>query len=195
MKYTSIADAGQSIIELLRDNLVPEPVKKKERIALCSPAEKGDMELTMYLYNIETDAETMLQGMYTLPDGKMRKNPVSLSLYYLLTAYSNSQLISKAYDEHKILGRAIQVLRDNPVLEGNTLKGNLKGSGQKINIYSKNLTYDEIMRIWNFKDVPYSLSMAYKVSPVYIESAKIRSVQRVVDANFDVGYERGEDDA
>lgn len=186
LNYTSIADVGKSIVELLQQKLVPEPIKKAEKIALCSPSNKGDLELTLYLYNIEQSGNTRMNSMVTLPNGDMKNPPVPLSLYYLITAYSNSQLSSKAYDEHKMMGRTIQVLNDNSILEGELLKGNLKGTNQKINLEMKNLTYDEMMRIWNFKDVPYSLSIVYKVTPVYIESTKTRKVKRVVETRFNI---------
>lgn len=188
MNYTSIADVGQSIVELLQKNLVPEPIKKAEKIALCSPANKGDLEFTLYLYNIEVNGSNRSNSMITLANGDVKNPPTSLNLYYLLTAYSNSQLNSKAFDEHKMIGRAIQVLNDNSIIEGELLKGNLKGSNQKISLELKNLTYDEMMRIWNFKDVPYSLSIVYKASPVYIESTNIKKVKRVVEAKFNINY-------
>ena len=186
MSYTAIADVGLSLIELLKENLTPEPIKKKEKIALCSPADKGDLELTLYLYNIEEYGQFRITKMETLPNGDLRNPPSTYSLYYLLTGYSNSQLKSKAYDEHKILGRAMQVLKDNSVLKGELLKGSLKGTDQELKIEIKNLSYDEMMRIWHFKDVPYSLSIAYKVAPVLIESTRIKKVNRVVEARFDI---------
>jgi hypothetical protein len=67
------------------------------------------------------------------------------------------------------------------------LEGSLKGSDLEVRVEVKNLTYDEMMRIWHFKDVPYSLSLAYRVGPVYIESTRIRKTTRVVKSRFDMG--------
>ncbi|WP_432666849.1 DUF4255 domain-containing protein [Wukongibacter baidiensis] len=173
-------------MRLLQENLIPEPIDKKENIGLCSPAEKGDFQLTLYLYNIEESGEFRQTEMIKLPDGNLRYPPISFNLYYLLTAYSTAELKYKALDEHKILGRAIQVLYDNAILRDSQLVGSLKDSNQEIRLEIKNLSYDEMMRIWNFNDIPYSLSIAYRVGPVLIDSTRIKEVKRVVDSKISV---------
>lgn len=184
--YTAIADTGLSLVKVLRENLVPEPIDKSENIGLCSPAEKGDFGLTLYLYNIEECGEFRQTEMIKLPDGNLRYPPAAFNLYYLLTAYSTAELKSKALDEHKILGRAIQVLYDNAILKGDDLVGSLKGSEQHIRIQTKNLSYDEMMRIWNFNDIPYNLSIAYRVGPVLIDSTRIKETKRVVESKISI---------
>ena len=34
--YTAIVEAGNAVVDLLRDNLTPEPLGNRELIALCS---------------------------------------------------------------------------------------------------------------------------------------------------------------
>jgi len=187
MSYTAIADVGLSLTKLLQDSLTPEPIKKAGNIGLCSPAERGDFQLTLYLYNIEESGEYRINTMTDLPDGSQQYPPKTFFLYYLLTAYSNADVKAKAMDEHKMLGKAIQLFHDTPVLSGSMLEGSLKGSDLEVRVEVKNLTYDEMMRIWHFKDVPYSLSLAYRVGPVYIESTRIRKTTRVVKSRFDMG--------
>lgn len=182
--YTAISDVGLSLVNLLQEKLVPEPIDNKEKIALCSPADKGDLKLTLYLYNIEEGGEYRKNDMIKLPSGDLKYPPSSFSLYYLMTAYSSGDLKNRAIDEHKILGRAIQVLSDNSILKGDLLKGNLKDAHSEIRINTKNLTYDEMTRIWNFHDVPYSLSIGFRVGPVEIDSNRIRKVKRVVETNI-----------
>lgn len=186
MSYTAISDVSETLLTILKDRLVPEPIKKKVNIGVCSPADKGDFQLTLYLYNIEQSGEYRITKMKELPDGNQQYPPLSFNLYYLLTAYSTGDLQNKAMDEHKILGRAIQVFHDTPVLKGTDLKGSLNGTDQEIRMEIKNLSYDEMMRIWNFDDVPYNLSIAYRVGPVLIESTRIKEVKRVVHSEFNV---------
>lgn len=124
--------------------------------------------------------------MIKLNDGNLMYPPTSFNLYYLMTAYSTAELKSKALDEHKILGRAIQVLNDNAILKGDALYGSLSGAEEEIKIQIKNLNYDEMMRIWNFHDVPYSLSIAYRVGPVLIDSTRIKKVKRVVESRIEI---------
>ena len=124
--------------------------------------------------------------MLKLPDGNLQYPPVSFNLYYLLTAYSTAELKSKASDEHKILGRAIQVLYDNAILRGSELTGTLKNSNQDVRIQIKNMTYDEMMRIWNFHNIPYNLSISYRVGPILIDSNRIKETKRVIDSRINI---------
>ena len=52
-EYTAIYEAGESLAALLRNELTPEPVAKKENIGLCEPQSPEDMQLTIWIYNIE----------------------------------------------------------------------------------------------------------------------------------------------
>jgi Pvc16 N-terminal domain len=184
MSYTAISDVSETLLQILREQLVPEPVKKNVSIGVCSPADKGDFQLTLYLYNIEQSGEYRVTKMKELPDGNQQYPPLGFNLYYLLTAYSTGDIQNKAMDEHKILGRAIQVFYDNPILKGAQLKGALNGSEQEIRVEIKNLTYDEMMRIWHFDSVPYNLSIAYRVGPVMVDSKRIKETKRVVQSEF-----------
>lgn len=192
MSYTAISDVSETLVHLLREQLVPEPIKKEVNIGLCSPANKGDFQLTLYLYNIEENGEFRINKMEPLPNGDLKYPPLTFNLYYLLTAYSTGDLNTKAMDEHKILGRAIQVFHDNGVLKGTTLKGSLNGTNQEIRVGIKNLSYDEMMRIWHFNDVPYNLSIAYRVGPVVVESNRVKSTKRVIKSQFD--FKRGDEE-
>lgn len=186
--YSLIADVGETIIELLRKELLPEPINDKNKIMVCSPAKKGDVQLSLYLYNIELAGEHKRTQMIKLPNGKKSYPPMALNLYYLMTAYSGSEEFNKSSDEHKILGSAIRVLYDNQIIAGSVLKGHLSGSEQKLNVEFKNLSYDEMMRIWNFNDVPYNLSVAYKVGPIFIESQRTKESKPVIQAEFTVKH-------
>jgi hypothetical protein len=185
----AIADVGMSLVQLLRDSLVPEPINKFEKIGLCSPSEKGDFQLTLYLYNIEESSEFRVTQMIDLPDGSQQYPPKVFYLNYLITAYSTADIKSKALDEHKIIGKAIQMFHDNPVLLKSQLSGSLQESDQQIKVEVKNLTYDEMMRIWHFNDVPYSLSISYRVGPVYIESNRVKNTPRVMKSSLQISRE------
>ena len=48
--YTALVEAGNGLVELLRSQLTPEPIANREVIALCSPHEPENNQLTVYLY-------------------------------------------------------------------------------------------------------------------------------------------------
>ena len=37
--YTAFVEAGNGLVELLRENMTPEPISKRDLISLCSPHE------------------------------------------------------------------------------------------------------------------------------------------------------------
>ena len=47
--YTALVEAGNALVEMLRDTLTPEPIGNRELIALCSPHESENNQLTLYL--------------------------------------------------------------------------------------------------------------------------------------------------
>ncbi len=57
MNYSLISDVGETMIKLLRSELVPEPILEPSKINVCSPAKKADSQLSLYLYNIEEAGE------------------------------------------------------------------------------------------------------------------------------------------
>lgn len=167
--YTAIVDAGASIIEVLRDNLTPEPILSPDMIGLCSPAETGDLQLGLYLYSIKQNREYKRDGQQLL----------ALTLYYLLTAYSSADIQQRAYDESYILGAAIQVLNENSTLGSSYMQGSLGSSGEELRIEQHFLPADEMQKIWLFPNIPYRTSVGYMVYPVIIDGGGFFAGPRV----------------
>ncbi len=165
--YTAIVDAGASIVEVLRDNMIPEPIPSPDMIGLCSPAETGDLSLGLYLYAIKENREYRAPGV------------MALSLFYIMTAYSNADYKQRAYDEHYILGRAIQVLKENALVEGTYLQGSLGQANEVLRVEQFFITPDDMQKIWLFPNVPYRSSVGYIVSPVLIDTFGVGGGPRV----------------
>jgi hypothetical protein len=167
--YTAIVDAGASIIEVLRDNLTPEPILSPDMIGLCSPAETGDLQLGLYLYSIKQNREYRRDGEPMLV----------LTLYYLLTAYSSADIKQRAYDEDYILGAAIQVLHENSSLGSAYLQGTLGSSGEELRVDQYFLSPEDIQKIWLFPNIPYRTSVGYMVYPIIIDTGGFIAAPRV----------------
>ncbi len=120
--YTAIADIGNALTELLRLNMVPEVLVNEESIGICSPEDKGDFLLGLYLYDIKQSEVFRNSEMQTLDSKRQKYPPIDLELYYMLTAYSNGDVKFRSLEEHKILGKVIQVFTDNSILDAATLK-------------------------------------------------------------------------
>lgn len=170
--YQAIRDTGKTIIKLLRDHLSPEPIPKPELIELCSPSEANDFALTLYLYAIKKFSDV----------GSQSGKSIALELHYLLTAFSKAEEKTKTYDEHSILGKAVEVLLSNSILRGSALQGTLAESNEELRVVQNDLTLDAQSKIWTFPNVSYKLSVAYIAGPVYIDSSnRIGSIgERVI---------------
>lgn len=182
--YTAIADTSETIIELLRKNLVPEPIKNPQDIGLCRPDDRGNYVLGLQLYHIEENQEVKNQNKEYLDQEHYINPPTSLNLYYMLFVKSQAELSRKAIDEQRILGKAIQVLDDNSRIEAEDLKGSLMESNAVIDVQNLVMPFADAASIYNMFDRTFILSAFYKVSPVFIDMEKVRTVKRVTSAQI-----------
>jgi hypothetical protein len=164
--------------------MTPEPIPQPELIGLASPADKGDLYLSLYLYNIKESGDNRQTRMISRSVGEIQYPPETVDLYYLLTAYSTAELQSRVLDEHRILGRAMQVLYDNSVLRGASLVGTLADNGEEVRVVMDALSGDALTRMWNFGEAPYRLSVGYIAGPVNIDSTRIKTTKRVTERDF-----------
>jgi hypothetical protein len=100
------------------------------------------------------------------PDQILKKKPpMALLLRYMLTPWSGDRLT-----DHRLLGRAMQVLYNNPVLSGTQLLGQLAGTDQALKISLSPLTIEERARVWYAIQQPYHLSVTYEVRVVNLDA-------------------------
>ncbi|HWR60834.1 MAG TPA: DUF4255 domain-containing protein, partial [Clostridia bacterium] len=182
-RYTVISDVGSTLVNLLRENMVPEPVLQPEMIGLASPADKGDLRLSLFLYNIVESGDLRNNQLQVSESGLLQYPPMSLNLYYMLTAYSSSELSSRALDEQRILGKAMQVFFDNSIIRGSALQGTLREKNEEVKIVMDNIPVDILIKLWNFPNIPYKLSVSYLVGPIYLDSTRTKQTKRVMEIN------------
>ena len=207
--YTAIADVGLSLVELLRDRLGVLDLDLgtgEERIVLGSPRDVADGDpvvLTVFLYRVEENPQMRnadrreVQPTVGPPDpATLGEAPLALDLYYLLTAFSaetatGSESLETA-SQHRVLGRALQVLRDNTVLRGADLQGSLgEEDVVRISVYPESA--EDVLSIWStFPERPYRPSVSFLVSPVEIESELAAPVSRTVERTLVTEHRRPE---
>lgn len=188
--YTIISDVGNAIVKILRDNMVPEVIPNADAIGLCSPADKGDFVLGLYLYDVRESEEVFASGMRMSGQNEQRYPSKYMNLFYMLTAYSMSDVKFRSSEEQRILGRAIQVLMDHGMLDAGQVGASGGGDTYPIKIEMLRLDNEEKMKLWNMPDVPYKLSLYYKVSPVEIESTRVKTVHRVTEIDMEVSEKK-----
>lgn len=188
-EYTAIFEAGESIVQLLRNKMVPEPISKKEYIGMCEPQTPEDYQLTVWIYNIDMVRDTGARTGF-VPDADNplteRFSPMQIKLQMLVSAHSKAPAIQKYADEYRIIGRAMQILRDTPSIPAEYLVGSLTEAEEPVLIEIKKLESEELSRIWNNSTKTIRPSFAVNVSQIFIRSERTRSAApRVASAEFD----------
>jgi hypothetical protein len=121
--------------------------------------------------------------------------PLPLTLYYLMTAYSDDEDDTNA---HRLLGQAMSVFHDHPLLGVDEIRNattpipdlresNLHEQLERVRITLQPLTFEEMSKLWTTFQTHYRVSAAYQVSVVLIESTRAARTPLPV-------LQRGEDD-
>ena len=182
--YTALVEAGAALVELLRDNLTPEPIGNRELIALCSPHESENNQLTLYLYQVEEDTQGAQSGYYQVSREVERLRPTKYNLRFLVTAHSKAPAQLKEADQYRMVGAALQVLRDHPVIDQEYLSGSLAEQNAQVRVVLEKTTQDQLLKIWNNTSSAYKLSFVVLLTGIEIDSKKERRLTRVTDVSI-----------
>ena len=153
-------------------------------------ANPPDRQLNLYLYQVMPNASYRNADIpRQLRPGETGQPPLALNLYYLLTAYAidDQQPVS-----HRILGRAMAVLNDHPLLGRREIETALPNTGlseqfERVRLSLQPLALEDIFKLWSGFQTHYRLSAAYEATVVLIESTRPRSAPAPV-------LQRGPDD-
>ncbi len=179
--YTALTEAGTALAEMLRDHLTPEPLGNRELINLCSPHESENNQLTLYLYHIEEDTQNVASGYYSVDSTTERLQPARYILHFLMTPHSKAPVQMREADQYRILGAALQVVRDNPLIPQRYLSGSLASEHARLHVFIEKMPMDQLLKIWNNTSKEYKLSVVVTVTGVSIDSTHIRHTSRVTE--------------
>ena len=183
--YTALVEAGSALVELLREELTPEPIGNRELIALCSPHESENNQLTLYLYQVEEDTQGVPAGYYEVSRDVQRIRPSRYTLRFLVTAHSKAPVQLRQADQYRMIGAAMQVLKDHPVIDAKYLSGSLAEQNAVVNVVLEKTSMDQLLKIWNNNSNAYKLSFVAALSNVEIDSRRERRFSRVTDVTIE----------
>lgn len=189
--YTAVVEAGNALVELLRDSLTPEPLGNRELISLCSPHESENNQLTLYLYHMEEESQNMSSGYYQVDQNTQRRRPAQFTLRYLVTAHSKAPAQLKQADQHRMIGAAIQTIRDNPIIPQRYLSGSLADEQAQLHLAIEKVPLEQLLKIWNNTSKEYKLSFVVMLTGVTIASRSERRITRVTDVSIDIQQKEG----
>lgn len=190
--HRAIADVGESLVSLLGDRMAD--LITDDQVVLASPVDDdlaNTVRLTLYLFDVQRSTPKSTPSRQQPPGETPRRDSLSLDLSYLLTAHpgkenSSATVTSETKDEHTVLGRAMQVLHDNALVDGPDLKGSLSPGDDALQVTPLPETTDTVVNLWNtFQNEPYRPSVPYLVTPVEIESRREAPTDRVEQVRLD----------
>lgn len=152
------------------------------RITVLAPDESGEVRrVNLFLYKIEEDPFLKNQDWQAKKGDPQRMTPppLSLKLFYLMTAYAQNDPVSGNSNAHEILGDAMRAFYQNSIVPRKYLDLGLQEAQENIKItLNSHLNMDELSKVWSTFTKPYRLSVLYEVSLVQIDmlSAKERAM-------------------
>ena len=161
---------------------VPDNVKPKAQILVTNlpldeayEFEQGKNQVNIFLYHVEHSASWRNREIPgRIKNGESGNPPLGLNLYYLITAYGEDKNETIG---HMLLGKAMSILHDHPVLSKEEIKDALSISRlheqiERIRITPQPISIDEVSKLWTGFQSQYKLSVAYQVSVILIESTR-----------------------
>ncbi len=137
----------------------------------------GTLNLTVFLFEVGEDPLSRNRPRtreLQSPDIRISRPPLALQLRYLLTPWGSTESA-----RHVLLGRAMQILNDRPILSGAQLVGSLASEDQTLNIVMSPMSLEERTRVWHAVQKPYRLSVSYDVRVVHLDSEVSHDVRPV----------------
>ena len=131
--------------------------------------------LTLFLYRV--DFNKTMRAAWSgvgLNDGRSH---LALDLHFLLTAWADN-----AENEHLILGRALQVIEDTPILAGPLLmQASDWAANESLQLVLEDIDTEALMRIFDSLPVEYRLSVPYVARVTRIDGRRLPANQRDPD--------------
>ena len=129
-------------------------------------------QLNLFLYQTQLNAAWRNADLPPVRPGEASSPPLPLVLHYLITAYgeNDDELLS-----NRLLGRAMGVLHDHPLLGADEIRLALAGNDlheqvERVRLTPQPLTLEELSKLWATFQTQYRVSAAYQASVVLIES-------------------------
>jgi hypothetical protein len=134
-------------------------------------------QINLFLYQVSPNPAWRNQDMPGLVHpGETSAPPLALNLFYLLTPYGRDNDVQRPYSHH-LLGRAMSVIHDHPLLSREEINSALPDSDlhtqvERVRFTLQPISLDEVSKLWAGFQTPLRLSVAYEAAVLLIESSK-----------------------
>jgi len=166
---TAIGMVSASLRSLLLGEMRLNPALD---VTILAPDEQaGSRRVNLFLYKL-AENEYLRNAEVTVRPGNPNQliaTPMSLKLYYLLTPYAPNDPETGNATAHQILGEAMRIFYENPVVPPTYLDPGLADAREELRLTLKPLDPEELSWIWHTFDQPFRLSVLYEVSTVQLD--------------------------
>jgi hypothetical protein len=145
------------------------------------PTEPGP-QLGIFLYHVE--ANNAMESLYWAPQipadssgggEPVRFLPMALDLYYLMSAFSESNY----HWEQQAMSVALRIFHANPIIRSPA------GPAWELTLTMEHRSYDEMSRLWQATTSPMRLSVVYRAAVVFIDpDTPPPAARKTAAANF-----------
>jgi hypothetical protein len=166
---TAIGMASESLRDLLVGEMRLAPAVP---VTVLAPDEQGgERRINLFLYKVQENP--VLKNL----DWQVKRGapaqlvppPLSLNLFYLMTPYATNDLQTGNAVAHEILGEAMRVFHEHPIVPPEHLADGLKDAREQINIMLNTVNVDELSQVWHTFTQPFRLSVLYEISVVQLD--------------------------
>ena len=166
---TAIGMVSESLRNLLVGEMTLTPTVN---VTILAPDEThGARRINLFLYKVQENPH--LKNM----DWQVKRGeptqlvppPLSLNLFYLMTPYAKNDPQTGNATAHEILGEAMRVFYENPIVPQDYLVDGLQDAREQIKIMQNTLDLEELSQIWGTFTEPFRLSVLYEVSVVQLD--------------------------
>jgi hypothetical protein len=180
------------VSESLRNLLLAEwTLPTAANVTILAPDESGtDPRINLFLYKVMEHPHLANQEWQAsrIAPGQLVPPPLSLNLFYLMTAYAANDAQTGNATAHMLLGEAMRIFAQHAIIPPGTddepiLAPGLQEAREQVKIMFNPLDLDELSRVWSTFSQPFRLSVLYEVSVIQIDQStdQVRPIPRRVE--------------
>ncbi len=166
---TAIGMVSESLRNMLLGEMTLRPTVK---VTILAPDEGGgNRRINLFLYKVQENP-TLKNMDWQVKRGapnQLVPPPLSLNLFYLMTSYAPNDQQTGNATAHEILGEAMRVFYENPIVPQDYLVDGLQEAGEQIRIMLNTLNMEELSQVWSTFTEPFRLSVLYEISVVQLD--------------------------
>ena len=162
---TQVRDFDSDLADLDVTTRAPDVARKGITVA--------SLNIFLYLTVVNAAWRNMDMPRQVRP-GETGSPPLSLNLYYLITAYGRDDVDGNAVS-HRVLGGAMSVLHDHAVLGAQEIANALPNNDlaeqiERVRISPLVMSIEEMSKLWMTFQTNYRVSAAYEATVILIDS-------------------------